>query len=825
MATTYESSTMRLVTSAGETTKNLDMVRKGMLEMAGQVGTSAIDLSKGMYVVESAGFHGANGLTVLKAAAQGAKDENADLATVANGVTDALVDYHLPASAAADVTSKLVTAVSFGKTNFQDFSTALSNILPTAAAVHLNLQDVSGVLAEMTAHGMSAQRASQDEANAIRSLIAPTGTMTKEFKALGINSDEVNKKLSTVGLSGTMQWLSQVAEKGASKIGQTYPEAMKKLMGTAPGLVTALMTTGENAGATNKAIAGIGKASADAQGNVKGFADMQQTLGQQVSQLKAAFDSLMIELGDKLIPKIKEVVTWMNQHHDAVVRIIEVVAVIMGVLTTYSVVLRMVSVATTLWNGATKIATGTAWLFKTAASGLSTAARATGGAFSAAKDAVTGWGSKVADAIKNVMPTKLDAKIFLQSVKDTGSKVAGAIGDWASGIGSAMKSGTSTALTALQDFGGKAMGVASKLGSAAWSGMVSGLSSVADAIGVAATATWGWVTSATAATAAAVREAVAWTAEKIALVASTVAEGAATAAQWLLNIAMDANPIGLIILAITALVGVFIYLWTHVKGFRDFWKDAWRDIKQWAEDAWHFIYDGFGKYLLVLLGPVGLIALGAIELSKHWRQVWGDIKQAAEDFKQWIWNDFGAKIMDFFTKTLPSWFDTAVHGVTNAWNAVYNAIFAPIKRAYDDVTGFLNNLISTIESLPGKAASAAGAAASSLMHAGGNLNPLNWFAKGGVVGAAVGGAQGGWTMVGEQGPELVQLPYGSTVMPNSNTTSMLGALGQGFGGGPLSIVLDVQGGDQEFVTFLRKVIRARGGSGSNSVQIALGQVY
>ena len=38
MATTYETATTRLVTSAGESTKNIDMVRQGMLNMAGWSG-------------------------------------------------------------------------------------------------------------------------------------------------------------------------------------------------------------------------------------------------------------------------------------------------------------------------------------------------------------------------------------------------------------------------------------------------------------------------------------------------------------------------------------------------------------------------------------------------------------------------------------------------------------------------------------------------------------------------------------------------------------------------------------------------------------------
>lgn len=314
MATDYQSSTTRLVTSANEQTKNIDLVRQGMLKMAYDVGIGANDLSKGMYTVESAGYHGAAGLVVLKAAAQGAKDENADLATVANAVTDVLVDYHLKASDAAKVTSQMVEAVSFGKTNFQAFSSSMSNILPLAAAVHLKFADVSGVLAEMTSHGVTAQRASQNMANAIRSLEAPTTTMEKEFKALGISSDEVHHKLGTVGLAGTLEWLSKTAEHGAGKLGQTYPEAMKKLMGTAAGLNVALMTTGENAKGTQAAIAGISATSTEANGNVKGFAEVQKTVAFQFQQVKAAAETLMIELGDKLLPVVQNLLHFFTEH-------------------------------------------------------------------------------------------------------------------------------------------------------------------------------------------------------------------------------------------------------------------------------------------------------------------------------------------------------------------------------------------------------------------------------------------------------------------------------------------------------------------------------
>ena len=54
-------------------------------------------------------------------------------------------------------------------------------------------------------------------------------------------------------------------------------------------------------------------------------------------------------------------------------------------------------------------------------------------------------------------------------------------------------------------------------------------------------------------------------------VALSVAQGAVTAAQWLMNVAMNANPIGLIIAVIGALVAAFVLLWNNCEGFRNFW--------------------------------------------------------------------------------------------------------------------------------------------------------------------------------------------------------------------------------------------------------------
>jgi TP901 family phage tail tape measure protein len=278
-ASSFQTLTTRLVTSAGEASSNLKLIQRGILDVSTDTATSANELATAMYQVESAGYHGADGLKVLKAASQGAKDEGANATTVAKGLTSALNSYHHPASQAALITSQLVTAVSRGRTTFENFSASLGNVLPIAAAAGVKLQDVTAVMAAMTNQGVTAQRASQNVARAIQSLESPSGTMKKEFEALGITTQQVTTTLGTKGLQATLELLDRTAQKAGKEGTPAYNEALRKLMGTSAGLNVALDATGKHSKDTEDAIKAIGSASTEAGGNVRGFSEIQRPSG------------------------------------------------------------------------------------------------------------------------------------------------------------------------------------------------------------------------------------------------------------------------------------------------------------------------------------------------------------------------------------------------------------------------------------------------------------------------------------------------------------------------------------------------------------------
>lgn len=452
LGTEFQESTTQLVTGAGESEENIAKVRRGLLDMAPAVGMGPDALAKGMFLVESAGFHAADGLTVMKAAAEGAKIGGAEATVVANGLTTALSDYHLPASQAADVTSKLIATVAAGKTSMGDLAGSLSAVLPTASAAKVGLDQVLGAMGTMTGEGISAQQAAQDLAGTIRSLGNPTSVATKAMAQMGINSIDVAKNLGKKGLTGTLDELTQailhhmgpsglvlqssfnqskLAAQSAQEMLKQLPPSLQKLgqgylngtvtqkqwtaalktqpalvanlakqfsttakqahgfaddlrsgsgsaktfnailsdmTGGATGLATTLALTGGNMKTFKGNVDTIGKASSEAGGHVKGWAETQKDFAVQMAQAKAGVEAMGVKLGLALIPQVQKAIavggkwtSYLVAHKPLLYSIAGVIGGVVTLAITAYVAQLVIATATSIASFVSMAAAGVAW--------------------------------------------------------------------------------------------------------------------------------------------------------------------------------------------------------------------------------------------------------------------------------------------------------------------------------------------------------------------------------------------------------------------------------------------------------------------------------
>ena len=121
------------------------------------------------------------------------------------------------------------------------------------------------------------------------------------------------------------------------------------------------------------------------------------------------------------------------------------------------------------------------------------------------------------------------------------------------------------------------------------------------------------------------------TASNIAAVASAAKIKIVTAAQWLWNAALNANPIGLVVAAVAALAaGVFV-VYKNWEPIKEFFGKIWEGIKASAGAAWEgiktFTAAAWESGILpVILGPIGIVIRYWDKIKAAAVAVWEGIK-------------------------------------------------------------------------------------------------------------------------------------------------------------------------------------------------------
>ena len=201
-----------------------------------------------------------------------------------------------------------------------------------------------------------------------------------------------------------------------------------------------------------------------------------------------------------------------------------------------------------------------------------------------------------------------------------------------------------------------------------------------------------------------------------AIKAFKLANEGATVAQWALNVAMNANPIGIVIALIVGLVTAFVLLWKKSEAFRNFWiglwegivsalKVAWSFISDLASGAWDFIkgvWSGVSSWFKnTIISPVSNFFSGMWDkLKSGASSAWKGITSVFSNVTNWFrdkfsgaWNavknifSSGGKIFSGITEGITSMFKKVVNAIIGGINKVISVPFGAINGALNIVRG------------------------------------------------------------------------------------------------------------------------------------------
>jgi Phage-related minor tail protein/TMP repeat len=166
-------------------------------------------------------------------------------------------------------------------------------------------------------------------------------------------------------------------------------------------------------------------------------------------------------------------------------------------------------------------------------------------------------------------------------------------------------------------------------------------------------------------------------------------------AQWVLNVAMAANPIGLIILGVAALIAIVWLLVANWDQVASFLKDVWGGIAGFFSDLWEGIKGAFQAGVDWVMDKILPFVALPLLVIKHWDEVvaalagvWDSIKAGAKAG----WEG----IVSFFSEFLPGlvlkflgWGQDIVQGLWDGFTQKWNHFTDWVADQWDSfVEGF-----------------------------------------------------------------------------------------------------------------------------------------
>ena len=693
-AIAYDSALRKVATAADLTAVSMGDLSAGLMKVSNFTGVAVTELAEMQYAAIVSGVKTADSVGFIETAVKTAKAAFTDTGTVIDSLTAVLNAYGMEASAADKIAGQMYITNKLGKTSFEELNSSLGSVLPTAARLGVETDELFASIAALTAGSIETPKAMKGVLNILKSVQNPSTKAAKAARQLGIDFSAA--ALRSKGLAGFLKEIK--VKTGGSE------QAIIDLFGSVEALNAVMALT--ETGADNFAHA-LAEMQGGAQAVDRAFDIVASSPAERMSRLMNKIKNAGIKLGTALMPLFEKIAEKFEKMADKLEDfdfqpVADKIAEVFNWLSKLgSYVMDFIGIVWDLRTPilAVMIAVGAYKAVMLAAAAASSVFSFIKGVYNAVMLVacfVTGNQTK-AMALYQAGTAGAAAQTFLFTLRQ---KIAMAL-DFAKNI-----IGQAKAFVVL-----KARLIGAKI------------ATIGHTVAQKASMALGFVKNILSMAKAFVLLKARMIGAKIATIAFSIAQKAAAVAgkiwtgiQWLLNAAMAANPIVLIILAIGALIAGIIaliaywddvveaignafsaigdffgWLWDSVKNIAG---EAWEGIKNIASNTWGGIKSVFGAVGGFFKDVWG----GAKNIAE---KAWEGIKNAASNAWEGIKNIFGA-VGGFFKGV----WDGVKNIAGKAWDGIKSIAgkaWGGIKSVFGAVGGFFGDVWGGVKNIAGKA--------------------------------------------------------------------------------------------------------------------------
>jgi phage-related minor tail protein len=180
------------------------------------------------------------------------------------------------------------------------------------------------------------------------------------------------------------------------------------------------------------------------------------------------------------------------------------------------------------------------------------------------------------------------------------------------------------------------------------------------------------------------------------MVAVRVATLAWTAAQWLLNVALGANPIGLVIIAIAALIAIVVVISRNIKQLSSFFSNAWNSIRDAVSSGINVVVSQLKGFVGQMLTLGRDIAQGLVNgIKSLGGAIWEAITSPITGAVEWVKDKLGIASPSQVTTEIGENFGQGfVNGVASKESAAVQAAANVATAAATTLNNGLSNLFN-----------------------------------------------------------------------------------------------------------------------------------